>query len=497
MVHLYQSLKNTIKFGYQSRIIEDSLGNSASNFGLIYKSILLGNILKRTLKRESEEPVGLMLPNIVPTAIVFFALQYLSKVTAIINFTSGSKNIISCLKKSNIKYLITSKKFIDQGNLISLVEDIEDKNYQFIYLEDIKITLSPKDKLCAVKDFLINIFLEKKLNKNQLSVILYTSGTESDPKGVGLTHQNLFSNRMQVLETLKIDKNEKFFTCLPFFHSFGLGIGVLLPILYGCKVFLYPTPLHFQTIPKLIEETKSTVFFSTDTFLKKYVPHLEKSTFKNLKYLIAGAEKVDQSTHDKYLEFGIQILEGYGVTEASPAVSVNTRENYKLGSVGKFVTGIDYKIEKIDGYKQGGLLFIRGNNIIKSYLGQTEEFNWYNTGDVVRVDSEGYLFILGRLKRFAKIAGEMVSLSQIEDFPKKLWPENTSIVCSIKDDQKGEALILLTDKKDSDLFELNSFMQKAGMSNLCLLKKIKVISEFPILGSGKINFKKLQEIAES
>ena len=164
MVHLYQSLKNTIKFGYQSRIIEDSLGNSASNFGLIYKSILLGNILKRTLERESEEPVGLMLPNIVPTAIVFFALQYLSKVTAIINFTSGSKNIISCLKKSNIKYLITSKKFIDQGNLISLVEDIENKNYQFIYLEDIKITLSLKDKLCAVKDFLINIFLEKKLN---------------------------------------------------------------------------------------------------------------------------------------------------------------------------------------------------------------------------------------------------------------------------------------------------------------------------------------------
>ncbi len=134
MVHLYQSLKNTIKFGYQSRIIEDSLGNSASNFGLIYKSILLGNILKRTLKKDSEEPVGLMLPNIVPTAIVFFALQYLSKVTAIINFTSGSKNIISCLKKSNIKYLITSKKFIDQGNLISLVEDIEDKNYPFSWL---------------------------------------------------------------------------------------------------------------------------------------------------------------------------------------------------------------------------------------------------------------------------------------------------------------------------------------------------------------------------
>ena len=255
--------------------------------------------------------------------------------------------------------------------------------------------------------------------------------------------------------------------------------------------------MHFQTIPELINETKSTVFFSTDTFLKKYIPHINKSTFNNLKYLIAGAEKVDVSTHEQYRELGVQILEGYGVTEASPAVSVNTKENYKIGSVGKFISGVDYKIEKIDGYEEGGLLFIKGKNVITKYLGQSEEFDWYNTGDVVRVDKEGYLFILGRLKRFAKIAGEMISLSQIEEFPKKLWPENTSIVCSIKDEKKGEALILLTDNKNSNLSELSSFMQEAGLSNLYFPKKIKIISEFPILGSGKINFRSLQEIAES
>jgi acyl-[acyl-carrier-protein]-phospholipid O-acyltransferase/long-chain-fatty-acid--[acyl-carrier-protein] ligase len=284
---------------------------------------------------------------------------------------------------------------------------------------------------------------------------------------------------------------------LPFFHSFGLGIGVLLPVLYGCKVFLYPTPLHFQTIPKLIEKTRSTVFFSTDTFLKKYIPHIEKSNFKNLKYLIAGAEKVEQSTHDKYHKHDIQILEGYGVTEASPAVSVNTKENYKIGSVGKFITGIEYRIEKIDGYAEGGLLFIKGKNIITRYFGQQQEFDWYNTGDVVRVDEEGYLFILGRLKRFAKIAGEMISLSQIEEFPKKLWPDNNNVVCSIKDNTKGEALILLTDNKKADLSVLTNFMKEEGLSNLYLPKKIKIISEFPILGSGKINYKKLQEISES
>ena len=464
MVHLYQSLKNTVKFGFKSKIIEDSLGNSVSNFGLIFKSILLGNILLRLLENNSARPIGLMLPNIVPTAIIFFAIQYLGKTAAIINFTSGSKNIISCLEKSDIKYIVTSKKFIDQGDMGSLITKIENKNYKFIYLEDIRKILSLKDKLFAIKDFILNIFISKKLEENQSAVILYTSGTESDPKGV---------------------------------NSFGLGIGVLLPILYGCKVFLYPTPLHFQTIPELINETKSTVFFSTDTFLKKYIPHINKSTFNNLKYLIAGAEKVDVSTHEQYREFGVQILEGYGVTEASPAVSVNTKENYKIGSVGKFISGVDYKIEKIDGYEEGGLLFIKGKNVITKYLGQSEEFDWYNTGDVVRVDKEGYLFILGRLKRFAKIAGEMISLSQIEEFPKKLWPENTSIVCSIKDEKKGEALILLTDNKNSNLSELSSFMQEAGLSNLYFPKKIKIISEFPILGSGKINFRSLQEIAES
>ena len=497
MVHLYQSLKSTIKFGYQSKIIEDSLNNSASNLGLIYKSILLGNILLRILKNNVNRPIGLMLPNTVPTAVVFFAIQYLGKVAAIINFTSGSKNIVSCLKKSDIKYIVTSRKFVEQSNILSLVEEIEKKKYEFIYLEDLKKILSIKDKLFAIKDFFLNIFTSKKLNKNQLAVILYTSGTESDPKGVGLTHENLFFNRTQVLKSLKIDRNEKFFTCLPFFHSFGLSIGVLLPILHGCKVFLYPTPLHFQTIPKLIEEKKSTVFFSTDTFLKKYIPHVEKHTFENLKYLIAGAEKVDQSTHTKYLEFGVQILEGYGVTEASPAISVNTKDNYKLGSVGKFIPDIDYKIEKIDGYDEGGLLFIKGKNVITNYLGKVEKFDWYNTGDVVNVDEEGYLFILGRLKRFAKIAGEMISLSQIEEFPKKLWPENTSVVCSIKDEDKGEALILLTDNEHAELSELKIFMQNTGLTNLYLPKKLKVISEFPILGSGKLDFKKLQEIANT
>ena len=497
MVHLHQSLIKTLKFGYKPKIIEDSLGNSVSNLGLIYKSILLGNIIFNLINRNKKFPLGIMLPNTVPTAIVFFSIQYLNIVSSILNFTSGSKNIISCIKKSNVKHIITSKKFIEQNNMDNLISTIKEEECKFIYLEDLKESVKIKDKMCAIFKFLLRLFIFKNNSCKDIAVILYTSGTESDPKGVGLSHENLYANRMQVIKTLNIEKKEKFFTCLPFFHSFGLGIGVLLPVLSGCKVYLYPTPLHFQTIPKLIEETKSTVFFSTDTFLKKYIPFLKETTFKNLNYLIAGAEKVDVNTHEKYLQFGTKILEGYGVTEASPAISVNTNEKYKLGSVGKLLPEILYKIEKVDGCKEGGLLYIKGKNVIKNYFGNSKKFDWYNTGDIVRIDEEGYLYILGRLKRFAKIAGEMISLAQIEEFPKKIWPDNNSVVCSVKDSNKGEALILLTDNKDADLDVINKSMREAGFSALYVPKNIKIIEELPILGSGKLDYRKIQDIAET
>jgi len=496
MAHIYKSLIDTLNSGYKKNIIEDSLGNSISNLGLIYKSILLGIILKKFICNNESRPIGLMMPNSVPTAIVFFSIQFLNRSIAIINFTSGIKNILSSINNTDIKFIITSRNFIEQANMHDDVEKIAN-NCNIIYLEDVRKSLSFKIKIESFINLLISIFNKKKYDAKKLAVILYTSGTESEPKGVGLSHKNLFANRNQVLKTLKVNNSDKFFTCLPFFHSFGLGIGVLLPILSGSRVFLYPTPLHFQTIPKMLKETKSTIFFSTDTFLKKYLPYVSKSTFSNVRYLIAGAEKVDEITHKKYENLSIRIFEGYGVTEASPAISVNTPENYKFGSVGKIMPGIEYRIEKIEDYDKGGLLYIKGDNVINNYFGMTEKFEWYNTGDVVYIDKDDYLFILGRLKRFAKIAGEMISLGFVEDFPKKLWPENNSVVCSVKDKQKGESLLLITDKVDAELKKLSDFMKDSGLSNLHIPKKIKIVEVFPILGSGKVDYKKLQTIAEN
>ncbi len=499
-MHLYDELYNGLKkFGYIPNLIEDSFYNKTSNIGLIYKSILLSILLKK--KINNEEVVAIMLPNAVTTVIIFFALQYLNKAVSIINFTSGIKNIKSSLSISKVKKIITSRTFIEQAEMQDIVSSFND-NIKVIYIEDVKKDLSIKEKLKA----LVKFFFKEKIirNINSVAVILYTSGTESSPKGVMLSHKNLFENRKQVMQHLNINKGEKFFTCLPFFHSFGLGIGILLPILNNLKLFLYPTPLHYKTIPALLKLKSATVFFSTDTFLKKYASFMNSNYFQNVKFLIAGAEKLDSSTYDFYLKnFNIKILEGYGVTEASPAVSVNTYESFKLGSVGKLLPGINYKIEKIDGYEEGGLLFLKGKNIMLGYqLDDSQKLSgvidgWYNTGDVAKIDDEGYLFILGRLKRFAKIAGEMISLAQVEDIPKKEWPDNRSVVCAIKDSAKGEALILITDNKMAKLETIIDIMKNSGFSSLYYPKKIKIIDEFPILGSGKINFKKLQEIAEN
>jgi len=507
-MHLYLKLiKSTKEFGYKKNTVEDSFGNSISNFGLIFKSILLS----KRLYTGNDTRVGLMLPNSVPTTVTFFSLLYLNKTTAIINFTSGLKNILSCIDSAEITHVITSKKFIDQINMNNDIDLIK-KKCKVIYLEDAKNYISFGDKLKTIKEFIMEVIIndtdmlspDSRFATSPSNIFLFTSGTESKPKAVYLNSDNLLANEEQVLDVLKIEQEEIFFTCLPFFHSFGLGIGILLPIFTGCKLFLYPTPLNYKIIPELIEKSKATVFFSTDTFLKKYIKYSTKSTFKNIKYLIAGAEKLDLTTYDYYKNnFNVQILEGYGVTEASPAVSVNTHENYRIGSVGKILPRIEYKLEGIEGYDKGGLLYLKGRNIMdggyydKGKFSGKEEGGWYNTGDVAYVDEDGYLFILGRLKRFAKIAGEMISLIQVEEYPKKLWPENNSVVCSIKDSNKGEALILLTDNKNADLETLINSMKETGLSSLYAPRKIKIIDEFPILGSGKLDFKKLQDIAEN
>ena len=295
------------------------------------------------------------------------------------------------------------------------------------------------------------------------------------------------------------------FNALPVFHSFGLTGGTLLPILSGAKVFFYPSPLHYRIIPELSYDTNATIMFWKPTrFLSGYAHYGHPYDFYSLRYVFAGAEKLKEETRKLWSEkFGVRIFEGYGATETSPILAVNTPMQSKPGTVGRLVPGIRYQLKEVPGIKEGGRLHVSGPNIMLGYLLSTSpgvlvppEDGWYDTGDIVDIDGEGYITIKGRAKRFAKVGGEMISLTAVEDFLSKLWPDHTHAVVAVPDEKKGEQLILVTENKEAQKQEITEYVRKEGLSELGLPKKIIYVDQVPLLGTGKIDYVTTQEIVE-
>jgi acyl-[acyl-carrier-protein]-phospholipid O-acyltransferase/long-chain-fatty-acid--[acyl-carrier-protein] ligase len=336
-------------------------------------------------------------------------------------------------------------------------------------------------------------------------VILFTSGSFGAPKGAVLSHANIVANVEQAAAHIDFDPAWVFFNPLPMFHCFGLTGGTLLPILTGHKVFLYPSPLHFKEIPQLIEESGSNVLMATDTFAYQYARSSKGDGLNCLKFAVLGAEKVKDETREIYRKkFGVELLEGYGATEASPVIAVNQPGNNRSGSVGRVLPGIDCRLEEVPGIMEGRKLFVRGPNVMSGYLrgdgsGQRDALpdGWHDTGDIVSIDEEGFMCILGRVKRFAKIGGEMVSLTAVETYAAAVWPQNRHAAVSMPDSRKGEKIVLLSDAKDADASRLLEWAQKNGAPELAVPKKIITVSEIPVLGTGKTDYVSVQRMAET
>jgi acyl-[acyl-carrier-protein]-phospholipid O-acyltransferase/long-chain-fatty-acid--[acyl-carrier-protein] ligase len=319
---------------------------------------------------------------------------------------------------------------------------------------------------------------------------------------VVLSHANILANRYQTGARIDFGPNDVVFNALPVFHSFGLTGGTLLPILSGAKVFFYPSPLHYRIIPELSYDSNATIMFGTDTFLSGYAHYGHPYDFYSLRYVFAGAEKLKDETRKLWLDkFGVRIFEGYGTTETSPILAVNTPMQNKPGTVGRLVPGIQHKLKEVPGIKEGGRLIVSGPNIMLGYLLSTApgelvppENGWYDTGDIVDFDDEGYITIKGRAKRFAKVGGEMISLTAVEDFLSDLWPDHTHAVVAVPDAKKGEQLILVTENKDAQRQEISEYVRKEGLSELGLPKKIIYVDQVPLLGTGKIDYVTTQEI---
>ena len=462
----------------------------------------LGGALARRTARG--EHVGVMLPTGAGAMISLFALLSRGRVPAMLNFTAGSKNLIAACKAAEVTRIVTAKKFIDIAGLESLIEELS-ASLEIVLLEDVREELKPRDKALALLGPLLPSLLAATPDPEEPGVILFTSGTEGAPKGVVLSHRNIMANVEQISAHVELEPSDKFFNPLPTFHCYGLTAGALWPILNGHPVVLHPSPLQTKIIPKRIFETGSTVLFATDTFLSQYMRASDEGGMSSLRIAVCGAERVrDETRQAAEKRFGFEVLEGYGVTEGAPVLAANQPGDIRAGTVGKMLPGIETRLEPVEGLDGAGRLHVRGLNIMKGYLSPEQpgvvtppQGGWHDTGDIVAIDDKGYVSIRGRLKRFAKIGGEMVSLAVVENCASAVWPDNMHAAAILPDPRKGEQIILVTDKKDAERGLLLAWSQSHGVPEIAVPKKIIEVDEVPVLGTGKIDFLAVKTLAEN
>jgi len=494
---LFQSLLDCrATHGGNHIILEDVERNPISYNRVILGSFILGRRLSKIIGRG--ETVGLLLPNTNGCVVTFFALQLYGRIPAMLNFSAGLANIRAACTAAEITKILTSRRFIDLGGLGDIVTGLEG-HVTFIYLEDIKADIGLLAKIYGMMARRAPGFFYRRMagqnSPDDTAVVLFTSGSEGVPKGVALSHLNLQSNRYQLAARVDFTPSDVVFNALPIFHCFGMTGGLLLPMLAGIKVFLYPSPLHYKIVPELVYEANATIMFGTDTFLAGYARYANAYDFYSMRYIFAGAERLRPETKHLWAEkFGVRVFEGYGATETSPVLAVNTPMHNKTGTVGKLLPDIDYRLEKVPGIKDGGRLVVHGPNVMKGYLLADNpgrlmppEGGWYDTGDIVEIDKEGYVTIKGRAKRFAKIAGEMVSLTAVEAVAASLWPDNLHAAVAAPDKSKGEQIILVTDSGAAARPEFSRKIKEDGLPDLLLPKTILKVESVPVLATGKID----------
>jgi acyl-[acyl-carrier-protein]-phospholipid O-acyltransferase/long-chain-fatty-acid--[acyl-carrier-protein] ligase len=465
---------------------------------------LLGDQFAKRIP-ASQQRIGVLLPNVNAAPVTLLALWARGKIPALLNYSTGTATMLACAQLAGLKQIITSRAFIEKAKL--KLEPLAEAGIEFIYLEDVRPNISGGQKLWTLLRvrFAPKSILRVAAAAEDTAAILFTSGSEGIPKGVELTHSNILSNIRQMLSVCDLQDWDRFFNALPIFHSFGLTIGTLLALVRGTSVVLYPTPLHYRVIPTAFYHRDCTIMLGTNTFLNGYARKAHALDWRSLRYMFAGAEKLQEATATTWAQrFGVRAMEGYGATECSPCISVNTPLTPKHGSAGRLMPGMEYRLEPVEGVSEGGRLFVRGPNVMRGYLNPEANAafkklgGWYDTGDIAKVDEEGFVSIQGRLKRFAKISGEMVSLTAVEEalagaFPKYGLRCQVAVV-SRPDQDKGEILIAATNEQKLQLDEIRSVLRGKGLPNICVPREVRFLREIPKLGTGKVNHRELERL---
>jgi len=479
--------------GGRRAVLEDHERRSLSYDDLIRASFAVGHRISR--ETTPDERVGLLLPSSVGGAIAFFAAQAAGRVPVMLNFSAGSRNVTRAARLAGVRRIYTSRRFLELARLQPLKAALE-RDFQLVYLEDLREAITPIEKARAAVAAAFPAVFKVRRDPDEPAVILFTSGTTGDPKGVVLTHANIVGNAEQIAQHIAPDRDWVIFNPLPLFHAFGL-VGLLLPLLRGMKAVLYPSPVQAEPIVELIRETKADILLGVDSFVSQYARVARPGDLDSLRFVVCGAERVREETHKL---FTTPVLEGYGATECSPVVAVNQPHRNRPGTVGPLLPGMEAYIEPVGGIARGGRLRVRGPNVMAGYLTaeglSSPPDGWYDTGDVCDVTDDGALVVLGRLKRFAKIGGEMVSLAGVEQMIASVWPNNRHAVVAVPDDQRGERLILITDYASPNEAELQEAMKRAGAARLWIPTRIVGGTDIPVLASGKTDYGALQRLAE-
>lgn len=492
--------------GGSHRIAEDIERHPITYQQLITRSFILGDLIVRETKRG--EVVGLMLPNALGAVATFMGLQAYGRVPAMLNYTVGPQSLVAACEIARIRRVYTSRRFVQAAKLERAIERLQ-ANVTIVYFEDLRSQVSPALKLkgALAAFFAPLVYRRWRVRPDEPAVVLFTSGSEGTPKGVVLSHTNLLANREQIAARIDFNAQDIILNALPMFHSFGLTAGALLPLFSGMKTFFYPSPLHYRIVPEIAYDVNATIMFGTNTFLAGYARFAHPYDFYSMRYVFAGAEKLKEETRRVWADkFGVQVFEGYGATETSPVLAANTPIDSRPGTVGRFLPGVEYHLDPVPGV-DGSRLSVRGPNVMLGYFKSDKPgvlqppetargTGWYDTGDIVTVDDDGFVTIRGRAKRFAKIGGEMVSLGVVEELATRTWPEALHACVSLPDFQKGEQLVLVTTQAQAARAEIAARAKTDGVGELHVPKRIIHTKDMPLLGSGKIDYPALMALVE-
>ena len=502
---LMKAAKIHSKSGFLKRpkFIEDITRIPNSYKDIIIKSFVLGKYFQK--QTMPGEPVALLLPNSIAALCSFFGLTAYERVPVMLNFSVGAQNMVSMCKTAMVKKVITSLKFVKTAKLESAVEVMKANGVEVVYLESLAKKISLLNKIGAYVRYKLKRVPHKD-GGSKKAAILFTSGSEGAPKAVVLSHANILSNIKQMSSIETINITDTVFNALPMFHSFGLTVGTLFPVLEGSKLFLYPSPLHYRVVAEIVYEIGATIMFGTDTFFRGYGKIAHPFDFHNVRFMFGGAEAIKPDTRNMWMErLGIRVMEAYGSTECSPVVCANNRIFNRFGSIGKLLPAIEHRIVPVDGIEKGGELVVKGPNVMLGYIMPDRpgvlvplEDGWYHTGDVVEIDEIGFVYIKDRIKRFAKIGGEMVSLNAVQEMVCKAYEwmgaEFQYGVVAIPHESKGEQIVLVTNNKQVTQEVIHDYIKNNGLSELYLPRLILFKEQLPIFATGKMDNVSLKKL---